>query len=97
MKKAKVLDPTAAGQGGKNNIIVLSPIWQADTGTEPCPTALLLNYWNNKSSHVLHEDQLEKHMVEKNILFYFVIRSFSFLMVTIPRRCNLVNQFSLYS
>lgn len=40
MKKAKVLDPTAAGQGGKNNIIVLSPIWQADTGTEPCPNAL---------------------------------------------------------
>lgn len=25
-KKAKVSDPTAAGQGGKNNIIVLSPI-----------------------------------------------------------------------
>lgn len=69
MKKAKVLDPTAAGQGGKNNIIVLSPIWQADTGTEPCPTALLLNYGNNKSSHILHEDQLEKHMVETTSFF----------------------------
>ncbi len=49
MKKAKVLDPTAAGQGGKNNIIVLSFPYGRLT---PAPNLVqLLYYWITETTN----------------------------------------------